>query len=65
MSKTNSYNEATILISKVLDSPLSAEEEESLQAKEVIQEGYSYIATNIYAKTFLNWGIWDKKLYKE
>lgn len=65
MTTTNSYQKATELISAVLDNTVTGDAEEILQTKELIQQSYSYIADNIYNKTFLNWGIWDKKLYKE
>ncbi len=65
MSKINSYEDANILINKVLDSPPIVDGKENLLAKKTVQEGYTFIATNIYNKTFLNWGLWDKKLYKE
>ncbi|WP_158617425.1 class I SAM-dependent methyltransferase [Legionella sp. km772] len=65
MPKTNSYEDATHLINQVLDSNLRAEGKDNLAAKEIVQQGYAYIANNIYNRTFLNWGLWDKQIYKE
>jgi len=65
MTKTKSYEDATGLINQILDSPSHAQGNENLLAKEIVQQGYSYIATNIYNRTFLNWGLWDKEIYKE
>ncbi len=64
MPKTKFYD-ATLLLKNVIETPSLIKGNENLLAKESVQQSYSYLATNLYNKNFFNWGIWDKKLYKE
>ncbi len=38
---------------------------EAQHIKNSVQESYSSWAHSVYNRAFLNWGLWDKKLYKE
>lgn len=65
MIKINSYNEAMTKVHRALDSPPTDQTQIKTRTKEEVQKGYGYLGTNFYNKLFLNWGLWDKKIYKE
>lgn len=65
MSGIDSFRQVFLRIRRlVLTSPIP---HKTLQTnlKSKIQEAYSFLAFYFYNKTFLNWGIWDQKIYQE
>lgn len=65
MTEINTFSEAVTKINTILHSPPIANGQMGDAIKRSIQGGYNFLAHNIYNKTFLNWGMWDKNLYKE
>lgn len=65
MSEVNTYSKALSVVKRIIDNPCTSQQQICTHLKELVRDGYTYIADTMYQKTFMNWGFWDRKIYDE